>query len=135
MKSSFDELRMMLCKELDNISKQDSLNAQSLDYVKDITSSIKNIDKIKHMEKEEMEGYSQRNSYAQGGNSYARGGRNSYDQGMSNYYPYMGFNYARGYSRDGGKEEMIEEMRQLMQNAGDEYTRRTIMDCIEKLER
>lgn len=30
---------------------------------------------------------------------------------------------------------MVEEMRQLMQNAGDEYTRRTIMDCIEKLER
>ena len=49
MKSMYD-LRDMLCKELDEISRKGELGAGDLDIVHKLASTIKNLDKIEAME-------------------------------------------------------------------------------------
>lgn len=56
MKSMYD-LRDMLCKELDEITRKGELGAGDLDIVHKLTDTIKNIDKIEMLEDD---GYSQR---------------------------------------------------------------------------
>ena len=65
-------------------------------------------------------------SYARGGRSYARGrGRNAKRDSMGRY------SSERGYSRD---EEMIAELRELMEDAPDDKTRREFQKFISKIE-
>jgi len=121
-KKTIDTLRVMLCGEIDEIAKKGSLSHETLDILKDLVETEKNLAKIEKYteEKEEKEqmkkmdmsmdgGYSQRkyyidadydprqamNSYARGGqgNSYARGG-NSYARNMYD----MGGGYMNGNS-------------------------------------
>ena len=56
MKSMYD-LRDMLCKELEEITRKGELGAGDLDIVHKLTDTIKNIDKIEAMEED---GYSSR---------------------------------------------------------------------------
>lgn len=121
-KKTMDTLRTMICGELEDIAKKGSLDShETLDVLKDLLESEKNLGKIeKHqMEKEEKEkekemgmdmGYSQRKYYIdadydprQSMNSYARGGMggnsramngNSYGYSMGNVYD--GGSYAQG---------------------------------------
>lgn len=166
-KKTMDTLRTMICGELDDIAKKGTLSHETLDILKDLLESAKNLEKIDKYQKEkeegEMVGYSQRKYYidadyqpGMGGNSYARGGRamydmnnsytrggNSYGRGMydmGNSYNYYDPRYenpmysmARGYSRTGGKEEMIEELKQMMAETGDEKIRSAISEAIGKM--
>lgn len=92
-KKTVESLRAMLCKEIEDIAKKGNLTRESLDILKDLIETEKNIGKIEHYDSEkEMKeglvpydmGYSQRKyfidaDYQPGMNSYARGmGRNSY---------------------------------------------------------
>lgn len=134
-KKTIDTLRVMLCGEIEDIAKQGTLSHETLDILKDLVETEKNLGKIERYdeekkEKEEMKmmggmsmdsGYSQRkyyidadydpraNSYAQGGNSYARGG-NSYargGQGGNSYYGPMYPTYDMGGSyMDGNSYNM-----------------------------
>ena len=76
-------------------------------------------------------------SYNDGG-SYARGrGRNARRDSMGRYsregsYAREG-SYRRGYSRD-GKEEYVEQLREMMQDAPDEQTRQSIQRMIQQME-
>ena len=109
-KKTMDTLHAMLCGEIEDIAKKGTLSHETLDILKDLVETEKNLEKIKKYQKEEeMEmdmGYSQRKyfidaDYQPGmGNSYARGGRGMYDMGRS----YMdGNSYARGNNyMDGG---------------------------------
>ena len=111
-KKTIDTLRVMLCGEIEDIAKQGKLSHESLDVLKDLVETEKNLVKIEKYdeekkEKEEMkkmggmsmpmEGcYSQRKYYIDAdyqpyGQSYARG--SSYDMGNS---------YAGGGSGRGG---------------------------------
>lgn len=162
-----DTLRTMICGELDDIAKKGTLSHETLDILKDLLESAKNLEKIdkyqREKEEEEMVGYSQRKYYidadyqpGMGGNSYARGGRamydmnspytrggNSYGRGMydmGNSYNYYDSRYenpmysmARGYSRTSSKEEMIEELKQMMAETGDEKIRSAISEAIGKM--
>ena len=74
-----EELRDMLCEELDKITKKGELSAGSLDVVDKITHSIKSIDTIMAMNGY-SNGYSNRNSYARRRDSM---GRYSRDYGYS----------------------------------------------------
>lgn len=160
-KKTMDALHMMICGELEDIAKMDALNHETLDILKDLLESEKNLMKIEKykMEKEEMErsvdqGYSQRKyyidadyqpygqSYARGdqGNSYARGGQgNSYERGMGNSYNYYDpmygnqmYSMARGYSMT-GKEEMVEELKKMMMESNDDKVRSAISEAINKM--
>ena len=68
-----EELRDMLCDELDNMTEQGELTTGSLDIIDKLTHSIKSIDTILAMEESYSnrydDGYSRRGSYARGRNA------------------------------------------------------------------
>lgn len=114
MKSMYD-LRDMLCKELDEITRKGELGAGDLDIVHKLTDTIKNIDKIEAMEED---GYSSR--------------RDEYDmRGRGR----RGTHYVRGhYSRDGGIDNMKRQLQEMLDNADGESIRRAIQRCMDTIE-
>lgn len=133
-----EELRDMLCAELEKITKKGELSAGSLDVIDKLTHSIKSIDTIMAMEDA---GYSNESGY-----SYARGrGRNARRDSMGRYsrdndgsYNYMDGSYARGgnrgYSRTDAKEELAMDLRELKRDAKDSETAQMIGHWIKQLE-
>jgi hypothetical protein len=83
-------------------------------------------------------GRSYRSGYT--GNSYARGrGSNAKRYADGRYAPYsrdMGSYRGtyRGYARDDGKQEYVEHLRDMMEDAPDEQTRQSIQRMIQQLE-
>lgn len=67
------------------------------------------------------------------GGSYARGRRNAKRDSMGRYSR-DGGSY-RGYSRGGDKEEYIEHLHELMEDAPDEATRQSIKRMIDQMEK
>ena len=187
-KKTMDTLRTMICGELEDIAKKGSLDShETLDVLKDLLESEKNLGKIERhqMEKEEKEkakemgmdmGYSQRKYYIdadydprQPMNSYARGGQgmqggqggNSYGYSMGNVYDggsyargmggnsnmyydpryeqmpmysmARGNSYARGYSGTGDKQEMISELKSMMNETQDEAVKMAISEALSKI--
>lgn len=145
-----ESLRAMLCEEIDAIAKKGNLTRESLDILKDLIETEKNIGKIEHydMEKENsnalmVPGYSQRKYYIDAdyqpgmgmsygmGNSYMRGGRTVYDVD-SNSYMYMEpqHSMARGMSRTGSKEEMVKELHEMMNETTDAKVKEAIQKAI-----
>ena len=130
-----EELRKMLCAELDKLTKKGELSAGSLDVIDKLTHSIKSIDTIMAMEDA---GYSN-----EGGYSYARGrGRNARRDSMGRYSrdggPYdgsyaRGGSYERGYSRHDAKEELAMDLKELKRDA-DPETAQMISHWIKQLE-
>lgn len=138
------ELKDMLCEELEEYGSKEKLDVGGLEIVDKLAHAIKNLDKI--IEAAEDEEYSQRGSYEGSydggmnrGGSYARGRSNrgaSSRRGMSSREERS---YARrysgarrgGYSRD---EEMVAELRELMNEAPDEQTRHEFQQFIQKIE-
>ena len=115
------ELKDKLMKELEEYGKQD-LTAGSLEVVDKLSHSIKNICKI--IEASEEEGYSMRGmSYDDGMTNggrdrMSRNYRGSYARGRgSNARRDSMGRYARegGYSRTDGVEELVENVRDMMQ--------------------
>lgn len=150
------ELKETLCKELEEYGeKRGALTGTTLEVVDKLAHTIKNLDKIIEKYEEEEGEYSERGgsyrggSYAneggQGGNrgggsgnmgggSYARGrGRNARRDSMGRY---SSRTYARdgGYSRDDGREDMIADLEDLMQNAPTPQIRQSIERLIGELE-
>lgn len=127
------ELKDMLCREIDKIAKKGELSAGSLETVHKLTDTVKNIDKIMMLESEE-DGYSERGRKRDNMGRYSRdggmmggwdvrgsyGGGHSYDEGGSSYA--MGGNYRRsgGYSRADGKDKMLHELGEMMEDADHE---------------
>lgn len=114
MKSMYD-LRDMLCKELEEITRKGELGAGDLDIAHKLTDTIKNIDKIEAMEDD---GYSSR--------------RDEYDmRGRGR----RGTHYVRGhYSRDGGIDNMKRQLQEMLDNADDESIRRAIQRCMDTID-
>ena len=107
------ELKEMLCEELKKYGKKGELSAGSLEIIDKLAHSIKNIEKVI-----ESDDYS--NAYrGTRGRSYARrrDGRGRYTND--------------GYSRH---DDMVGELRYLMDNAEDEQTRREFQRFIDKME-
>lgn len=136
------ELKEMLMKELEEYGKKGEMSSGSLEVVDKLTHTIKNLCKI--IEDYEMEGGS---SYE--GGSYRRGGGSSYEGRESGQSRRGGSSYARGrgrnarrdsmgrYSREGysqGAEDMVQELRELMEDAPDDRTRQEFQRFIQKIE-
>ena len=92
------------------------------------------IDHICNIAEGEEEGYSGRYPYWMGG-AYADG--NMGGNGRSNRSMRGGRPYRRGYSREGYSRDggMVEELRELMQDAPDERTKQEFQRFIDKIER
>lgn len=131
-KKTMDTLRVMLCGEIDEIAKKGSLSHESLDILKDLVETEKNLAKIEKYDEEKKEkeelkkngtmgtmpmdnGYSQRKYYIDAdyqpyGQSYARGGQ-----------PYMdGNSYARGGQGGGNSRAMYDKGGSYM-DSGNSY--------------
>lgn len=73
---SMEDIRDMLCDELDNIAEQGEITTTSLDFIDKLTHSIKSIDTIMAMEES---GYSNERGYSRYDDGYSR--RGSYARG------------------------------------------------------
>jgi hypothetical protein len=136
------------------------LSGSDVEYIDKLTHSLKSIKAVMAMMEDEGEDEYSGASYARGGNrggrSYRGGsyrGGNSYDDGMTGGSYEQGGSYARdgrgrgsnarrdsmgryssrmdGYSRHG---DVIESLREVMEEAPDDRTRTEIQRLIEKME-
>lgn len=137
------------------------ISRSDMEWLKDLTEVVKNIDKIEILE--EGGGYSEESNWMADGRmygtsyddgmSYARGrGRNAKRDSMGRYSRDMmhhddmsyerGSSYARGgmsnrrggYSRADAKEEMIEKLEDMMHDAETPKEREAIKRCIMQIE-
>lgn len=132
------ELKEKLCDELDEIANKGELGAGDLEIVHKLTDTIKNLDKIEMLEDG---GYSQAGDWEIEGRAYNRGssyarrkrdsmGRYSRDGRMMR----GGYRDGRMYSRADAKENMMDQMEALMEQAGSEKEREAIRRCMNQLE-
>lgn len=129
------ELKDNLMKELEVLSMNGQISVSSLEKIHTLTDSIKNIDKIIMLEEYgESDEYSNRPYYSYGDRSYDGGS-------------YEGRSYARNrdrrgryssergrYSRDEAKEDMIEQIQEMMSDATSEKERQALQRCLSSLQ-
>ena len=109
-----EELKELLCKELEEYGDRENLDIGGLDVVDKLAHAIKNIDKIIEADEERYSGR---------GRSYGYDRR--YDDGRS----------MRGRKRDSmGRYSAMDDMRRLMENAPDEQTRMEIERMMQRYE-
>lgn len=131
MHRELKELRENLQNELIKMS-QKGITATNLEMIDKLSHSIKSIDTIIAMSDA---GYSERdNDY-----SYARRdmrgrySRNNYDRGGSSYRRGISRdNY--GYSEDGAKADMIEQLQEMLDSTSDNKIRNAIQKALETME-
>lgn len=126
------ELKKKLCRELDEIARKGEMGAGDLELAHKLTDTIKNIDKIEMLE--EDGGMSRERDYERGYSSRRR--RNSMGRFTSRDGGYSGRGYSRdgGYSRADAREQMMEQMEELLGSASTERERKAIQRCMEQLE-
>lgn len=156
-----EKLKKKACNELEEYANKSKLSLQDWEAIHMLSDTVKNFNKNEMLEESEGEysearggrGRGGRSSYM-GGSSYdddmmyseRRGrGRNakrdsmvrySRDDGMSyddTSYARDGRSGMRGYSRDDGKEKMIEHLEDLAENA-DTKSREAIHRAIKQIE-
>lgn len=120
-----------LAKELDKYESKYPMTASDLDIVYKLSDSIKNLCKISEME-EEGESYGRGSSYGRG-RSY---GDDSYMGGYSGrrYSRDDGYSERRGYSRADAKDEMMNQLGEMMSSA-DEHQRMILKNAMRELEK
>lgn len=139
MNRCYYDIQEMLEDELKKICKQttDSLSSQDVEDIYKMVDILKDISTIEAMEQAGFEGYSRdysndwpmpRNAY-DGGSSYRGRSRDSMGR-----YSSRGSSYD-GYSRHGGKEDMVEQLKESMMNARSEDERENYRRAIEALNR
>ncbi len=127
------KLKERLCDELEEIGNKGEWGAGDLDIIHKLTDTIKNFDKIEMLE--EDGGYSQDGNWeADMRGTYGRGssyrGRKRDSMGRYSRDGRMG-----GYSRHDVKEAMMEQAREMMDNATTEREREVIRRFISELGR
>ena len=127
------ELKEKLCEELEEIARKPEMSAGDLEAAHKLTDTIKNIDKIEMLE--EDGGYSRAGDWeADLRGTYARGssyrGRKRDSMGRHSRDGRMG-----GYSRHDAKEAMMEQAREMMEDATNEREREAIRRFMTELER
>lgn len=143
-----------ICDELHEIEEKAARGKVPMDEMKygDMLAHFgKNLEKMMEGEEGYSERYMYDDGYSMGRGSYARGrGRNAKRDSMGRYSGdgysrnydgsydgnYRGGNYRRGgYSRDDAKQEYMENLRRMMDEAPDENTRMSIQRMMENMER
>lgn len=129
------ELKDKLCEELEEYGDK-KLDAGSLEVIDKLAHTIKNLDKI--IEKYEDEDYSSAYDDGMMGGSYERDGNRDGNRYSSRYA------MARGRGRNARRDSMgryssdsimmVEELRELMNDAPDERTKMEFKRFIEKME-
>ena len=133
-----------ICDELEELErkadKEGKLSMAEIQYVDTLAHAKKNLLKADEMWEENEYSMDGGRSYARGrrsmrgGNSYRYAGEGSYARGRGRNArrDSMGRYSSEGYSMAGN--EMIDELRDLMQDAPDEQTRMEFQRFIQKIE-
>ncbi len=129
----YEELKDMLCEELEEITKKGELTAGSLDTVDKLTHAIKSIDTIVAME-DYGDDYSHRRSYDGQMDGMRSERRRMYDgRSYARKRDSMG-RYSRGYSYADAKEDMIADLHEVMNETQDEKLKGEVKKFISKVE-
>lgn len=129
------ELKEKLCDELEEIARKGELGAGDLEIIHKLTDTIKNLDKIEMLE--DGDGYSQAGNWeADMRGTYGRGSsyRGRKRDSMGRYSREGRMIPGRMYSRADAKEDMMDQMEDLMSQAGSEREREAIRRCMKQLE-
>ena len=126
-------LKELLCEELSNYGRSRELSPSSLEMIDTLAHACKNVCKIiesKDMEKYSMDGGSYDGSYYGNSRAYSRDGY---------YYDGGGMSGRRGRDRMGrfvsrDASEMARKLREMMEEAPDENTKREIERLASKME-
>ena len=119
------ELKENLMKELEDYSENKKYSKEDVESIKYMASAV---DHLCNIMEDSEEGYSNRYDDGMGySNRYsrARGRMNARRDSMGRY--------SRGYSM--ANDEMVAELRELMQDAPDDRTRQEFQSFISKIER
>ena len=151
------DLKDLLCAELEDYAekgkKSGKMSMGDLESIHKLTDTVKNILKIDLMESEE--GYYEDGHYMgegriygtsyddgmhrEGGYSYARGRRYARRDSMGRYSRDDGMMYRGGmrggYSREEGKEYMMESLEELMESATKPTEKDALRRCMDALKR
>jgi hypothetical protein len=135
LKDKLCELKDKLCEELEEYSDK-KLDAGNLAVIDSLSHTIKNLDKI--IEKYEDEDYSSAYDDGMTGGPYERDGNRDGNRYSSRYA------MARGRGRNARRDSMgryssdsrmmVDELRELMNDAPDERTKMEFKRFIEKME-
>ena len=126
----YEKLKGMLCDELEKITRKGELTAGSLDTVDKLTHAIKSVVTIMAMDDEYGDGYSRADGdHMTSGRRYSYAGR-----GRGARRDSMGRYSRDGYSYDDARDDMIRELRELMNDAPDEQTKKEFQRFISKME-
>ena len=125
-------LKEMLCEELSNYGRSKELSPSSLEMIDTLAHACKNVCKI--IESKDEEEYSMDGSYR--GGSYYGNSRYSRD---GYYYDDGGMSGRRGRAMNGrfvsrDASEMARKLREMMEEAPDEASKRDIQRLAEKME-
>lgn len=129
-----EDLKEMLCDELDKIASKGELTAGSLDTVQKLTHSLKSIETIMAMEDygDSYEDGRSRRSYEGGNRSYEGGGSNR---------SYRGSYARRGGNRGGGRsrrmysgDDIEERITELMEEVDEPKVRQALQKALEHME-
>lgn len=135
------ELKDKLMSELEDYAENGKFSPDDVKNIKGLSASIEHICNISDSEESDEysnrvypdgmggshrggRGTSYRGPYMGNGSSYARGRMNARRDSMGRYS-------GNGYSRDDG---MVEELRELMQDAPNETIKRDIQRLVDKIE-
>jgi predicted house-cleaning noncanonical NTP pyrophosphatase (MazG superfamily) len=131
-------LKQMLCEELEEYGRSPELSKSSLEMIDKLAHACKNVCKI--IEAKDEEQYSREGGSYRGGSygdgSYYGGGRYSRD---GYYYDDGGMSHRRGRDRMGrftsrDASEMAHKLREMMEEAPDEASKREIQRLADKME-
>lgn len=121
--TDLENLREMLCKELDEIADKREMSAGDLDAIQKLTSSIKNIYKIEMLED---------GVYSHAG-EWEADMRGTYGRGSS--YRGRHRDSMGRYSRTDARDRMRTKLEDMMRDTDDEKTREAIRHCMEQIDR
>lgn len=123
-----EELREILCRELEEIAGKGELTAGALDTVDKLTHTLKNLDKIMMRD----DGYSGAGDWYAMGNYGRDGYRVDYRDGTS--YRGRKRDSMGRYSRTDAKEEISDKLRRMMDDAPDSRTREALEKALRCME-
>ena len=144
---TIEALKAMLCRELDDVVRHGIRSHQDLDLVKDAADALKNLEELGMSSMDEyadmgldMRKYSQRGNNYRMRNSYNYYDEDSYARSMqggqggnsNRMYPSM---MARGYSRTGNKEDILQELHEIVENTSDDKVKSAVLECVSKMEK
>jgi hypothetical protein len=130
-----DKIKKLLLKELEEFAARDKIEGfEDLEVIHKITDTVKNICKIEMLHKQGGDGGYSGGNYG-GGYSYTgEGGSGGYSsRGGNGGYSMRGRDWRGRYTRDDGRDQMVNELENLMGHLGNSEDRETLKRLMDHL--